>query len=190
MPYFDIAELRAIPDVSDAVKYPDVRLASARAWIEAIIERHVGTSFIDRSRVRTVDGNGRNSLLLPGYASSVLSVAVNGVALTDFVLSSAGVLTLTSGAFVYGTQNVVVTYLENATPAGVPEDLKWAAMEAARYKLKERDSRISSRTVSEFDGEGGTTRFAMPGLDRPTGLPDVDAVINGFRAEYRLPAIA
>jgi hypothetical protein len=190
VPYFEIAELREIPDVSDPVKFPDARLTAARAWIEAIIERHVGTSFVDRARVRTVDGDGRSSLLLPGYARSVTSVTVSGLAVTEFVLSSAGILTLTAGTFTYGTQNVVVTYIENATPAGVPEDLKWAALEAARYKLKERDSRISSRTLSEFDGEGGTTRFAIPSEDRPTGLPDVDAVINGYRAEFRLPAIA
>jgi hypothetical protein len=190
VPYFEIAELREIPDVSDPVKFPDARLAAARAWIEAIIERHVGTSFVDRVRPYTFDGDGQRSRLLPGYARSIVSVMVDGAEVTGFTLSPTGRLTLSTGSFTYGIDNVTVTYVENATPAGVPEDLKWAALEAARYKLKERDSRISSRTLSEFDGEGGTTRFAMPGLDRPTGLPDVDAVINGYRAQFRLPAIA
>lgn len=188
--YFTTAELREIPDVSSVATFPDARVASARAWIEAIIERHVGTSFVDRTRVRTVNGDNRSTLLLPGYARSVTSVVVDGLTVTGHTLSSAGILTLSSAVFSYGTQNVVVTYVENATPGGVPADLKWAAMEAARYRLKERDSRLSARLLSETDIEGGTTRFAMPGMDRPTGLPDVDAIINGYRASYRLPAIA
>lgn len=185
-PYFTNAEIKEIPDVAGM---SDARINAARDWIEAIIERHVGTCFVDRERVRTVNGDSRSTLLLPGYAREITSVVVDDVTIADHTLSSAGVLALTSSVFTYGTQNVVVTYVENATPEGVPADLKWAAMEAARYKLKERDSRISSRTMSESDVEGGTTRFAMAGVDRPTGLPDVDAIINGYRASYRLPAI-
>src|SRR5262245_50942818 len=86
--YFTLGELRAMPDLAtDTVKYPDARLTAAGEWIQALIEREVGTSFVARSRTEVLNGDDQDwdgglKLATP-YVLSVTSVTSNGVAFTS-----------------------------------------------------------------------------------------------------------
>jgi hypothetical protein len=86
-----------------------------------------------------------------------------------------------------GYGNVSVTYQSgySATP---PADIKEAALAATRWHLLEgRASNVHSPRQTSITNElGGTVNFAVAGTDRPTGYPDVDAVIVGWRNELNV----
>lgn len=198
MPYFTEAELRGLPNMSDTSKYTSARVTSARQWIEGVIERKVGTSFEARSFTETVDGDEANCrggiLLSRPYVLSVTAVTSNGVAFTagqlaEIVINPAGVLirravgSYGSGdAWDAGVENIIVTYTAgySSTP---PADIKEAAMDAARDWLLRRygSQGVSDRAIS-LQTEMGNTVYATASdkHDRPTGIPDVDAVIMGW----------
>ena len=64
-----------------------------------------------------------------------------------------------------------------------PADIKYAALRATRWLLLEgkASNAVSPRQTSITSEMGGTVNFATAGVDRPTGYPDVDAVIVGWR---------
>lgn len=193
-PYFTEVELRDLPDVSDATKYPTARVEAARAWIEAIIERECGTSFVVRDHTDVVDG-GNRTVSVRRYARAVTAVSVAGVALTAaelaaLVITPTGQLYRTSGYALWpkGIQNVSVTYSAgySTTP---PADLKDAALWAARWKLLDRKSGIPDRALS-IANEFGNINLATAGRERPTGLPEIDATIVAWRRKTRIPTCA
>jgi len=195
--YFTEAELRDLPQMSDTAKYTTARVTSARLWIEGVIERKVGTSFEARSFTETVSGDEANTrgevVLSRPYVLSVTAVTSNGAAFTagqlaEIVINPAGILIRRTGgtygdgdSWDAGVENIAITYTAgySATP---PADIKEAAMSAARDWLLRRYGQqgVSDRAVS-MQTEMGSTVFATANdLYRPTGLPDVDAVIMGY----------
>jgi hypothetical protein len=64
----------------------------------------------------------------------------------------------------------------------VPGDLRWAAARFASYIAK-RTSQLGAsgsllpERAASVSTEGGLIVFAVPTQDRPTGLPEVDAVL-------------
>ena len=197
MPYFELAELRARDGMGDVTKYSDADLTRARAWIEALIERECGTSFIGRARVDQIDGTSSRDLVLPGFVLSVTSVSVDGVAFTapqlaDLVTYPEGrIRRKTLGIFAHGDRNVTVSWSAGYT-AVCPDDLKDAAILAARDKLLREKGPVSMRTLSYTSDLGESTRFATASstYDRPTGVPDVDVVIVGWRNRVYVPSVA
>lgn len=78
--YFTLPELRALPDVGDAAKYPDERCEAAASHVVGIIEREVGTAFVERTVTETYNG-GRDCIVLDhADARSVTAVDVDGTA--------------------------------------------------------------------------------------------------------------
>lgn len=186
--YFTLTELKALPDMSSET---DVRIEAAAAWAVAVIEREVGTSFVSRTVVETHDGTSTGAIVLASqYVLGVTSVTEGGVAVAG-VTARDGILTKSGGSrsFATGTGNVVVTYAAGYSTAP-PADVKEAALQATRWHLLEgrAANTVNARQTSHTDDLGGTVTYAVAGADRPTGYPDVDAVIVGWRDKLDMPA--
>lgn len=196
--YFTLDEFRTLPQVSNTSTYPAARVDLAAAYIVSIIEREVGTSFVPRTVTETYDGGFGSILLRAPYIRSVTSVTENGVAVTDTLTTVDGVLrrfaagTYTPAlSWATGVGNVSVTYQAgySTTPPG---DIKEAAMQATRWRLLATNSNaeLSARQTSLTNDVGATIQFAVAGTDRPTGYPEVDTVIVGWRDRIRVPGVA
>lgn len=198
--YFLISELRAQADLSSTTTYPDTALEEARDWVEGVIERETGTSFIARSVTETLNGSDQDDdgrlVLSRGWVLAVTAVTVNGVALTsqelaDVVVDTGGLMWRRSGytGFVgweSGRRNIVVTYDAGYT-AVCPPSLRSKAVQAARWYLLSSygKSGIPDRALS-ISNEFGNINLATPSADRPTGLPEFDAELAGWVRKTRV----
>lgn len=196
--YFTLDEFRTLPQMGNNSTYTAARVDAVEAYVVAIIEREVGTSFVPRTVTAETHDGGCNTILLRSpYIRSVTSVTENGVAVTDTFTAVDGVLrrfsagTYTPVWWTSGTGNVAVTY-EAGYSATPPADIKEAAMQATRWRLLATNSNaeMSSRQTSMTNDMGATIQFAVAGADRPTGYPEVDAVIVGWRERIRVPGVA
>lgn len=192
MPYFTEAELRDLPQMDDTSKYTTARVTAARNWIESVIERNVGTSFEARTVTdETHDGGVYSIVLHKPFVISVTSATESGVAVTDTLSVIGGVLqryatgSTIPAPWASGCRNIKVTY-QAGYSAAPPADLKEAALSAARDWLLRRYGQqgVSDRALS-LQTEMGNTVFATASEKngRPTGIPDVDAVIMGYANE-------
>ena len=191
--YFTTAELDELPNMTEG-RYSTARKEAAAAWIVGIIEREVGTSFIARTVTDEVHSGGCWELFLRGpYVLSVTSAEVDGVAVTDELkVTKGGVLRrYTTGSTIprsweSGVDNILVTY-QAGYSSTVPADIKEAALQATRWRLLATNSNsdLNARQTSITNEMGGTVNYAVAGPDRPTGYPDVDAVIVGWRKQLR-----
>lgn len=189
--YFTLAELRAMPDMADTIAYPDATCELAAGYVVGIIEREVGTSFIARTVTgEPHDGGGYQIVLDAPYALSVTSVTENGTTVPSGELSLyGGILERFATGAAYptrwadGRRNIRVTYQSGySTLANIPADIKAAAMQATRSRLLSTasDSATEDRQQS-VSTDMGVITYVMAGQDRPTGYPEVDAVILGWR---------
>jgi hypothetical protein len=188
--YFTLVEFRALPDMADVSKFSDTRVDEAAANIVKIIEREVGTSFIARTVTDEVhDGGVYEIILKKPFVLSVASATENGTAVTDTLsVSSNGLLQrFASGSYTpkmwrAGSRNLRVTYSAGYSST-VPADVKEAAMRGTRaYLLETRDQAgVIDRRSTMTNDLGGSTTFVIAGKDHPTGYPQVDAVIVGWR---------
>jgi hypothetical protein len=80
-----------------------------------------------------------------------------------------------------GAGNVVVTYTAGRYTT-CPDDIKDAVMWATRDRLLSQGDRagIDVRRTSMSNDLGGTTTYLLPGEKRPTGYPDLDALISSY----------
>jgi hypothetical protein len=186
--YFTLPELRALPDVSNETKYPNARCEAAAAKFVDIIEREVGTSFITRTITGERHNGGGSAIVLKRpFARSITSATENGAAVTDELVVEDGVLYRLSGGYPVpwrsGILNVSVTYTSgySSTP---PADIKEQALQATRLHLMATAATnwANSRQTS-MSNEQGVIGFVVAGPDRPTGYPELDAVINGWKAK-------
>lgn len=183
--YFTLEELRAEPDVASTERYPDDRVTAAGEYVQGIIEGACQTSFVAREVTETLDGTGATRLMLSTpFVLAVNSVTIDGVACTDEFTVSHGVLerrtvgTFTPLVWTRGRRNIVVNYDAgySATP---PADIKGAALQATRARLlATSDYSVINDRQTSLTTELGTIGFVVAGEDRPTGYPEVDAVIN------------
>lgn len=181
--YFTLTEFRGLPDMGSQQAYPDARIEAAEDYIVGTLEREVNTAFVERTRVETHDGGCYSILLDHAYVQSITSVTVDGTALTVSELQApAGLLQRivadTPQWFDNGHQNVVVTYVYgySSTP---PLDIKEAVMQGVRsYLLSKKTSGGTDDRRTQLSTEGGTMSLVIAGEDRPTGYPELDAVIN------------
>lgn len=194
--YFTEAELKALPDMSGETS---ARIEAAAAWAVRLIERVVGTSFVARTVTGEIHDGGRLAIILSApFVISVTSATEDGVSVTDVLRVQSSIVRRFSDATSFtplvwasGVGNVGVTYQAgySATP---PADIKEAALQATRWHLLEgRANNVTSpRQTSVSNDMGGTVNFAVAGKDRPTGYPDVDAVITGWRDRLYVPGVA
>lgn len=195
--YFTLAEFRLLPDMDNTAKFTDSRVEDAAAYIIGIIEREVRASFIARTVTETLDGNSGDGLVLNTiYVRSVTSATVGGVASAYTLSAPGGVLRQVSGsshvAWTKGLGNVVVVYVSGySTLATIPADIKEAAMRGTRaYLLETASSAGVTDRRSSINNDAGTINYVIAGENRPTGYPQVDAVIMGWKARLDVPSIA
>lgn len=183
--YFTLDELRAMPDLSSDTKYPPERCLLAAAYIVGVIEREVGTSFIERTETDEAHDGGVGPIMLDyPHVRQVVSATENGTTVTEPLASVGGVLYRGSTAgspWLPGLGNILVTYKRgySATP---PADIKEMALKGTRAHLLSTaaTSSMADRQTTLVN-ETGTSTFVVAGEKRPTGYPDVDAAILGWK---------
>ena len=185
--YFTLAELNALPNMSEA-RYTTARKEAAAAYVVGIIEREVDTSFIARTVTGEEHDAGLGAIVLrKSFARSITSATEGGVAVTDTLRVRGGVLRRYASAdsttpLRWAGGFVAVTY-EAGYSATPPADVKEAALQATRWRLLATNSNsdMNARQTSSTNEMGGTVNYAVAGTNHPTGYPEVDAVIVGWR---------
>jgi hypothetical protein len=182
--YFTLAEIRALPDVTEN-GFSDAKIEAAAAHFVSIVEREIGAPMIPRSFTDTLDGAGRTALALSQpRVRSLTTVTVDGDSVTVGLLTANnGVLRYLDGTTFPSTEpaNVVAVYSAGEYTT-CPADMKDAVMWATRDRLMSQGSQngIDVRRTSVTNDLGGTTQFLLPGEKRPTGYPELDAVIASY----------
>lgn len=182
--FFTLAQLRAKQGLAgQELAYPNAALADARDIAEDFVEEFCKDAFIEQARRDTFDGDGSMEIFLPRVnVTGLISCKVDGVVqtITGWTVSSAGHLRALSAAFNYNIvgQNVIVEY--SVGHKSVPFDLRNATVELARHLLLTNTSSIPDRARMM------QTEFAMYQLDvasedKPTGVPNIDAVLIRYR---------
>lgn len=191
---FEIAEIReAYPELRDAQRYPSEAIRAARDEATDRLERAAQVAFATRRTVEVLSGDDTTRLVLP----HVEVTAVNGVSLygdntgvdaVDDEFSAtqvadveidgpAGVLKRTDGVWPFGHQNVLVDYEHGYEQT--PNPVKRAAMRLAVEALV--PSSLPARALTQSTDVGDfRISVANPEAGRPTGDPEVDAVIMLF----------
>lgn len=188
--YFTLVEIRALPDCSMATgataEFTDAQILAAAAHFTTIVEREVGVPFIPRTFTETLSGTGGFGLILAQTnIRSITSVTADGVAVTVGLLTANhGILRYLDRGTVWPTTaeaNVVVVYSAGEF-ATCPADIKDAVMWATRDRLISQNGEnvVDPRQQSMTNDLGGSTVFVLPGEKRPTGYPDLDAVIASY----------
>lgn len=180
--YFTEAEARAFRSgkLAGETKYPTADIEAAREEIEEFIEKIVGYACVPRTRTVTLDGDATAEIFLPDIrVTSITSVTVDEVAydsdsLADLQITDYGSLRRkTLGTFALGWGNVEVTYVHGL--AECPGPIKRAALIMLYNRLVGSD--VSDRAQS-FTNESGTLQYSTPnGMQRPTGIPEVDSIL-------------
>lgn len=179
--YFTTAELQALPDCAG---FSEAQILAAAAYFTSIVENELGVSLIHRTHTETLDGLYNLSLpLLSSYITAIDTVTVDGATVSTSLLAvdPSGRLRYKNGFTRWSgwaIGNVVVTYTAGLY-AACPADVKDAVMWATRDRLlgQTDQSGIDIRKTSQSNDLGGVTNYVLPGVNRPTGYPDLDAVI-------------
>jgi len=186
--YFTLAEFRLLPDMADEDTYTDDEVNAAAAYFAAIIEREVGAKFSVASATESFDGaraggyRGREIRLGHQDAVALTTVTVDGTTVSN------ALLTLRSGVVRYLDQerwsytqpgNVTITYTYGTA---CPADIKDAVMWATRDRLlAQNDQNDSDPRRTSVTTEMGTVSYLLPGEKRPTGFPELDALIASYQ---------
>lgn len=194
--YFTLPELRALPDMDDQVRYTDARCTAVGEGVETSIERFVRTSFVARSATEKHDGNLANRrgwiLLRQRHPITVTALTQNGVALTapeltELNLEFRALRRRAGGSYTawrtweIGNNNIQVTYTAGYSSAP-PGDIKQTALAWTRYRLLTSDSRAGNDgRATGITTDAGTLTLVVAGKDRPSGYPEVDAVLVDWR---------
>ncbi len=185
--YFTLAEFRALPGCTGST-FTDAQINAAASYFVQIVERETKCSFIPRSRVDNLRGDGSATLELSSAdVRSLTSVTVAGVTVNVAGLDATSGLLRYATASAFGTTGwtcgaaVVVNYTAGRY-ATCPADVKDAVMWATRDRLLGQSDAagIDIRKTSQSNDLGGVTTYILPGEKRPTGYPDLDAVIASY----------
>lgn len=190
--YCTLSEVRAQDGLADATLFPVSVLEDAIRWAEDTIDKYVGTPFTLRYCRERLTGDGSAELRLrQKFPYRLLSVIENGTStaastMATWVLYDAGQITKDTGYFLTpSTTNLAGRNIEVRYEYGElypPDDIAWCARTLARYYCVELFNRMPDRATA-VQNEYGTVNMAMAGgPGRPTGLPDVNAVLNRYRA--------
>lgn len=191
--YFLLPELRALPQMADAAKYPDIDLERARAEAEDIIDRNCDTSFVERYRREAHPGTGGRVLVVDQWLQRLLSVTVDGVIVpvADVKAFPRTIeLDRQAGwpASTATTRNVVVRYAAAWDPA--PEaDLRRLALQIARGRLLSQQRTGVPAQAITVTNEAGTFQLGQPTLRYPTGDRVLDVELAGWVDRTYLPGV-
>lgn len=188
--YVTLAEIRALPNLSDTAKFTNAEIAAAIDWFETTFEAYTGVAWVPRTVTderHYVTSAGtlildhmhpRSITAVRAYSTASASTAYTAAELADLRLDGSGVIRRVSlGNFTSGYGMVAFDYSHghDSPPADVVE----AAKVAIRAHLIDDYQANRQYAVST---EAGIVRTSQPGPDRPFGLPEVDAVANRHRS--------
>ncbi|MCA1569753.1 MAG: hypothetical protein LC798_05410 [Chloroflexi bacterium] len=183
--YFSLAELRALPGLTDPNRFPVDELAKARTRAEADIERDIGTAFVERYATSTLTGYGEQSLAVRPYVRRVLGVTAAGVALTEEEVAAlvpypTGLIVHPAGYFglVGGYRDVEVRYIYGWSTEP-PADIHDAALEMARQHLLGWRGSLPDAPVDA--DELGRETVSGEDLDRRRGQSQTAEVVRSWR---------
>lgn len=166
------------------------------AEFEELAEDYCGVAFTPRTVTGAVIWPRRSTLLFfpHSYLRTVTAVSVDGTAftsdeLTDFTGTD---LDLASGIGTrYGWgDRVVVTYTHGLDSP--PEAILRACVDFVKAKGLANASSRPKEVIGYTDDSGWSYRLGTPDPDngRPTGVMEVDAVLQRMRRKYRVPTVA
>lgn len=183
--YVTLAEIRShATELANTAKYPNDRLVAARAWFEDKAEEFCGVAFVPRYGREFHDGDSTDNVLLrTRRPRKLLAATLDDVALTlaDLKLYDHGEVRRKDGAtFTMGDRNVVLAFEHgHDAPDG---DLREGALEAIRHRLLATKTRgVPDRAVTMTTESGASFTLGLAGPNRPTGIPEVDAVLLAKR---------
>ncbi|MDM4721842.1 hypothetical protein QTQ03_20410 [Micromonospora sp. WMMA1363] len=172
---FGVQELRAADPDLTVQRFPAAVVVGARTTVETEFERITGRSFVRRTLYVPVESLPEWGALLP--VVDVAEMTAPGAAPGPLPVERVG-------AYAYapelpeGTTGVEILYGLSM----VPEGIRRAGLLYARWLLLEDRSGIPDRATSFQAAEGGTYALSTPGrAGAETGLPAVDAVLDGYR---------
>ena len=180
VPYFTVAEARALQPLNDAATYPDAAIDAARVGAEEAIEEACGVAFVPRTAAETLDGAGATGLALRWpKVRTVTSASVDGTALTAAELLE--VKTTSTGLYwpaywAVGTSNLVVEYEHGFDVP--PYRGKSAALRLTKHFLIDNPG---DDRVLRVDTDAGAYVMSTPGMrGQSFGIPEVDSFIADY----------
>lgn len=200
--YVSLAEIRALPNLSEVAKFTNAELADARTWFESTFERATGVAWVPRYARDRVAGGSVSTLILPhwpvrndpltgqpavysvrSYTDAATYAAFTAGELADLIVDGPHLRRFAGSTFTLGNGNLMVEYEHgyDSPPADV--------VEAAKVAIRDRllGQNVGNR-VFGVTTEQGILRTSTPGPGRPFGIPDVDEVAAAN--DHRVPAIA
>ena len=198
MAYTTLAVIRAMDGMSDDAVFLDATIEDAIISATLLIDDYTGTSFEAKAFSFTIDGSGGSRLTLEDpynqrrvlFPRTISSCTVDTVAQTTsgWALFPEGYCLRDSGTFTYTFpgNNVLIAGTAGVTTS-VPEDIALVARTLARQLTLDTLSRVDDRAVM-MSTELGTIRLSQPGTRYPTGMPQLDAILN--RNRHQGPSVA
>lgn len=188
---FNLSELRALPELKDAERYPLGLLSRARSAAVDYINDYTRSAFVETYAREVMDGiSARKKLLVSRVpATRIISVTVDGSAVSTagFTISESG---LVRGPSQWQTssevgRNVAVEYAYGVVPT--PGDLKGAALRLAASTCIDYESTVPDR-ARMMTTQWGTFQLSVANDDYPSGIPAVDSVLR--RHKIWIPSFA
>jgi len=187
--YFTLGQLRSMEGLSSTQKYSDLYLARVRDEVEVAFEAYCEQSFV-RKHARdvydSIEFNGTYGIFTRSTpVSELLSVVLDGVAETladNWSVSESGQVRADSFDPTANSlgQDLVISYVQGWEQP--PADLQRIALRYARQLAVINVSTVPDR-ARLMQSEFGLFVLDAPGPDKATGIPEVDEVLNRYRAE-------
>lgn len=184
--YAPIPVIRQQRSLGDATRFTDEEVARERRAAEAVIEDATGVAYVPRALIYVFDGEGMLDFEIPKLKGrDVVRAYADGEALdvSGWITYPDG-LVIADSPLPRGRRNVTVLIEHGySTP---PPAIMGAFYPYVRYRILGDENGMPDRATS-LSIEGGTFEIATAGAQRPTGLPEVDAVL--LRASEKTPTI-
>lgn len=182
---FSIGEARGFDQIlADPTEYPTSVIRNAREVVEDFLEDRCNVAFVPRAAREVLTGRGSRRLLLPhSHLLALISGSVDGMALTqgeidELELEEKGAIQRPTGKVWAAGAEVGLHYEHGHTRA--PADVSRAGLKLLYHYLIAHVSGLPERAIQQTT-EVGTFTLSFAGERRPSGIPEVDAVIAAYR---------
>jgi hypothetical protein len=184
------SDMREERGLDNSTSVPLSLLRRVRDKLSQQIEDYCGVAFAPRYERDVLRGNGRSILALSHIRPiTLLAVTIDGtsVSTSNFTLHDQGLIEYEGTAFPTSSTgpNVTVTY-EHGFPS-CPPDVHFELVKAIRYEVLRYSKDLPNNAISQAFPDGPTIRYSTPGVDRPTGIIDLDGVLGRYK--LRPPAV-